>query len=155
MGKDWAGVITYILDGSEAKSQVASDVSNTFSLPLKALSISPQSEDVFLADMLPVEEWLRAFAQADFVVTDSFHGCVFSIIHRKTFIVIANGVRGIDRINSLLGYFGLQDRLVFSMEDYRQKRSALLAPIDFAPVAEKLAQAQESSLAFLKEALSL
>lgn len=155
MGKDWAGVITYILDGSEAKSQVASDVSNTFSLPLKALSISPQSEDVFLADMLPVEEWLRAFAQADFVVTDSFHGCIFSIIHRKTFIVIANGVRGIDRINSLLGYFGLQDRLVFSMEDYRQKRSALLAPIDFAPVAEKLAQAQETSLAFLKDALSL
>ena len=155
IGKDWAGVITYILDGSEAKSQVASDVSNTFSLPLKALSISPQSEDVFLADMLPVEEWLRAFAQADFVVTDSFHGCVFSIIHRKTFFVIANGVRGIDRINSLLGYFGLQDRLVFSMEDYRQKRSALLAPIDFAPVAEKLAKAQESSLAFLKEALSL
>ena len=154
-GKNWAGVATYILDGNEAKSQVVSDVSKTFSLSVKAINFSMLSEDIQSDDMLPVEEWLRAFAQADFVVTDSFHGCVFSIIHRKPFIAIANGERGIDRFTSLLGYFGLQDRLVFSMEDYRQKRSALLAPIDFAPVAEKLAQAQETSLAFLKEALSL
>ena len=119
------------------------------------MSLSPQSEDGQQDDMLPVEEWLRAFAQADFVVTDSFHGCVFSIIHRKPFIAVANEGRGIDRFTSLLGYLGLQDRLVFSMEDYRQKRSALLAPIDFAPVAEKLVQAQEASLAFLREALSL
>ena len=154
-GKNWAGVATYILDGNETKSQVVGDVSTSLSLPVKAMSLSPQAEDGQQDDMLPVEEWLRAFAQADFVVTDSFHGCVFSIIHRKPFIAIANEGRGIDRFTSLLGYFGLQDRLVFSMEDYRQKRSSLLAPIDFAPVAEKLAQAQETSLAFLKEALSL
>lgn len=154
-GKNWAGVATYILDGNETKSQVVCDVSTSLSLPVKAMSLSPQAEDGQQDDMLPVEEWLRAFAQADFVITDSFHGCVFSIIHRKPFIAIANGERGIDRFTSLLGYLGLQDRLVFSMEDYRQKRSALLAPIDFAPVAEKLAKAQDSSLAFLKEALSL
>ena len=105
---------TYILDGSEAKSQVVSDVSKTFSLPVKAINFSPLAEDGQQDDMLPVEEWLRAFAQADFVVTDSFHGCVFSIIHRKPFIAIANGERGIDRFTSLLGYLGLQDRLVFS-----------------------------------------
>lgn len=154
-GKNWAGVVTYILDGNEAKSQVTNDVSNTFSLPVRPISVSPLAVDIQTVDMLPVEDWLRAFAQADFVVTDSFHGCVFSIIHRKPFIAIANGERGIDRFTSLLGYFGLQDRLVFSMEDYYQKRSSLLAPIDFAPVAEKLAKAQETSLAFLREALSL
>lgn len=154
-GKNWAGVVTYILDGNEVKSQVTNDVSNTFSLPVRPISVSLLAVDIQTVDMLPVEDWLRAFAQADFVVTDSFHGCVFSIIHRKPFIAIANGERGIDRFTSLLGYFGLQDRLVFSMEDYRQKRSALLAPIDFAPVAEKLAKAQETSLAFLREALSL
>lgn len=154
-GKNWAGVATYILDGNETKSQMVGDVSTSLSLPVKAISLSPLAEDGQQDDMLPVEEWLRAFAQADFVVTDSFHGCVFSIIHRKPFIAIANEGRGIDRFTSLLGYLGLQDRLVFSMEDYRQKRSSLLAPIDFAPIAEKLAQAQETSLAFLKEALSL
>lgn len=154
-GKNWAGVAIYILDGDETKSQVVGDVSTSLSLPVKAMSLSLQAEDGQQDDMLPVEEWLRAFAQTDFVVTDSFHGCVFSIIHRKPFIAIANEGRGIDRFTSLLGYFGLQDRLVFSMEDYRQKRSSLLAPIDFAPIAEKLAQAQKTSLAFLKEALSL
>lgn len=154
-GKKWAGVVTYILDGNETKSQVVSDVSNSLFLPVEAISLCPLDKNGFPAVMLPVEWWLNSFAQADFVVTDSFHGCVFSIIHRKPFIAIANEERGIDRFTSLLGYLGLQDRLVFSMEDYRQKRSSLLAPIDFAPVAEKLAQAQETSLAFLKEALSL
>lgn len=153
--KSWAGVVTYILDGNEIDSQVVRDVSNSLFLPVEAISLCPLDKNGFPAVMFPVEWWLNSFAQADFVVTDSFHGCVFSIIYRKPFIAIANGERGIDRFKSLLGYFGLQDRLVFSMEDYRQKRSALLAPIDFAPVAEKLAQAQETSLAFLKEALSL
>lgn len=153
--KSWAGVVTYILDGNEIDSQVVRDVSNSLFLPVEAISLCPLDKNGFPAVMFPVEWWLNSFAQADFVVTDSFHGCVFSIIYRKPFIAIANGERGIDRFKSLLGYFGLQDRLVFSMEDYRQKRSSLLAPIDFAPVAEKLAQAQETSLAFLKEALSL
>lgn len=153
--KSWAGVVTYILDGNEIDSQVVRDVSNSLFLPVEAISLCPLDKNGFPAVMFPVEWWLNSFAQADFVVTDSFHGCVFSIIYRKPFIAIANGERGIDRFKSLLGYFGLQDRLVFSMEDYRQKRSALLAPIDFAPVAEKLVQAQETSLAFLKEALSL
>lgn len=153
--KSWAGVVTYILDGNEIDSQVVRDVSNSLFLPVEAISLCPLDKNGFPAVMFPVEWWLNSFAQADFVVTDSFHGCVFSIIYRKPFIAIANGERGIDRFKSLLGYFGLQDRLVFSMEDYRQKRSALLAPIDFAPVAEKLAQAQETSLAFLREALSL
>lgn len=153
--KSWAGVVTYILDGNEINSQVVRDVSNSLFLPVEAISLCPLDKNGFPAVMFPVEWWLNSFAQADFVVTDSFHGCVFSIIYRKPFIAIANGERGIDRFTSLLGYLGLQDRLVFSMEDYYQKRSSLLAPIDFAPVAEKLAQAQETSLAFLKEALSL
>ena len=131
-GKNWAGVATYILDGNETKSQVVGDVSTSLSLPVKAMSLSPLAEDGQQDDMLPVEEWLRAFAQADFVVTDSFHGCVFSIIHRKPFIAIANEGRGTDRFTSLLGYFGLQDRLVFSMEDYRQKRSKEIVPPNYA-----------------------
>lgn len=131
-GKNWAGVVTYILDGNEVKSQVTNDVSNTFSLPVKAINVSMQTKDEQSVDMLPVEEWLRAFAQADFVVTDSFHGCVFSIIHRKPFVAIANVGRGIDRFTSLLGYFGLQDRLVFSMEDYRKKRSKEIVPPNYA-----------------------
>lgn len=149
----WRGLVTYILDPSAGKSQVVGSTAGALSLPVMALSLNPVDEEGLPMSMLPVEEWLSAFAQADFVVTDSFHGCVFSIINRKPFIAIANGERGMARFTSLLDHFGLRDRLVLSLEDYQQRRASLLAPIDYAPVAGLQAQARESSLAFLREAL--
>ncbi len=61
---------------------------------------------------IPVTEWLRLFADARFVVTDSFHGAVFSIIFNKQFLVVGNKYRGMARFTSLLEMFGLEDRLV-------------------------------------------
>ena len=150
----WEGITTYVLDASEEKSQIQHDVSQTLSLPVNALMLPPIDQDGKLVDMIPVEGWLKAFAQASFVITDSFHGCVFSIIHRKPFIAIANRERGIDRFTSLLGYFGLMDRLIFSLEEYQQKRSSLLTPIDYVPIVQKHEEARAASLTFLREALA-
>ncbi|MDY5192377.1 MAG: polysaccharide pyruvyl transferase family protein, partial [Bacteroidaceae bacterium] len=55
---------------------------------------------------------------------------------------------------SLLGYFGLMDRLIFSLEEYQQKRSSLLAPIDYVPIVQKHEEARTASLTFLREALA-
>ena len=59
-----------------------------------------------------VEHWLASFASADFVVTDSFHGCVFSILFNRPFVVYANAERGAARFDSLLGVFGLEHHRV-------------------------------------------
>ena len=150
----WEGITTYVLDASEEKSQIQQDVSQTLSLPVNALMLPPIDQDGKPVDMIPVEGWLKAFAQASFVITDSFHGCVFSIIHRKPFIAIANRERGIDRFTSLLGHFGLMDRLIFSLEEYQQKRSSLLTPIDYVPIVQKHEEARTASLTFLREALA-
>ena len=150
----WEGITTYVLDASEEKSQLQHDVSQALSLPVNALLLPPINQDGKPVDMIPVEVWLKAFAQASFVITDSFHGCVFSIIHRKPFIAIANRERGIDRFTSLLGYFGLMDRLIFSLEEYQQKRSSLLTPIDYVPIVQKHEEARTASLTFLREALA-
>ena len=150
----WEGITTYILDASEEKSQIQHDVAQTFSLPVNAIMLPPIDQDGKPVDMIPVEGWLKAFAQASFVITDSFHGCVFSIIHSKPFIAIANRERGIDRFTSLLGYFGLMDRLIFSLEEYQQKRSSLLTPIDYVPIVQKHEEARTASLTFLREALA-
>lgn len=150
----WEGITTYVLDASEEKSQIQQDVAQALSLPVNALLLPPINQDGKPVDMIPVEAWLKAFAQASFVITDSFHGCVFSIIHRKPFIAIANRERGIDRFTSLLGYFGLMDRLIFSLEEYQQKRTSLLTPIDYVPIVQKHEEARAASLTFLREALA-
>ena len=59
-----------------------------------------------------VEQWLKAFRDAEMVITDSFHGTVFSIIYNKPFWVVLNDTRGVARFHSLLDKFGLANRIV-------------------------------------------
>ena len=108
----------YILDKNVKKQEVVNYVSET--LHLKPFTAMPKcllnSEKVIrnLKDCVfpPVTQWLRSFMDAEMVVTDSFHGCVFSIIFNKPFWVIGNKERGLSRFHSLLSMYGLQERLI-------------------------------------------
>ena len=59
---------------------------------------------------LSVQEWLRNFAEAEFVATQSFHGTAFSIINNKQFFTVYNGNK-VSRIANLLDALGIRDRL--------------------------------------------
>ncbi len=97
----------------------------------------------------PLENWLRGFADARFVLTDSFHACVFSILFHKPFGVFVNRHRGLSRIESLLQLLGLMDRCI---ADSSQQ---LDAPIDWTRVDRILSQWREKSMDFLREALGV
>ena len=61
---------------------------------------------------LPVESWLYNILNSKVIITDSFHGCVFSIIFNKPFWVLCNHNRGNARFDSLLNLYKLQDRII-------------------------------------------
>lgn len=69
---------------------------------------------------LSLEQWLQQFNDAEFIVTDSFHACVFSIIFKKPFIVYGNKERGMSRFATLLRKFHLEDRLLTSYSEYKE-----------------------------------
>ncbi len=93
---------------------------------------------------LSVEQWLRGFYDAEFVVTDSFHGCVFSILFNKPFVVVANKSRGLSRVESLLGMFGLEQCLY--SEEWR---CDVINAIDWDSVNAKLEEWRNMSFDFL------
>ncbi|MBR5593129.1 MAG: polysaccharide pyruvyl transferase family protein [Bacteroidaceae bacterium] len=99
----------------------------------------------------PVEKWLRAFYDAEFVITDSFHACVFSIIFNKPFIVYGNRERGMARFESLLKLFELEERLVSSLSEVNK---VLQMPIDWERVNSIYKQMKEKSLSFLAKNLN-
>ena len=107
-------LLTYILDVTEEKSKFIKDVSAKTSY--KTFSVIAQSTDfnteVSMRIQPPLESWLKGFMDAKIVITDSFHACVFSILFRKPFLAIVNEGRGASRFRSLLGLFGLEDRIV-------------------------------------------
>ncbi|HMM16334.1 MAG TPA: polysaccharide pyruvyl transferase family protein [Petrimonas sp.] len=102
----------------------------------------------------PVEQWVRSFLDAEFIVTDSFHGTVFSILFEKPFIVIGNKERGLSRFNSLLELFGLEDRLVFE-NDYKNISSLIEKKINYSSVVHILNSKRKEGLNFLQRNLSV
>lgn len=97
-----------------------------------------------------VTKWLRGFKDSEMVLTDSFHGCVFSIIFNKPFWVIGNEGRGNARFHSLLSLFGLENRL---LTPSRLAEIDWTMPVDWQKVNGKREAMKQESLQFLTNAL--
>ena len=117
-GKKRGGLFCYMLDKTLEKQKVVNEISKRTGLTsfenMPFLESTPDNlhKDIENCVAPPVEDWLSAFMEAEMVITDSFHGCVFSILFNKPFWVIGNKERGMARFDSLLGQFDLQDRLI-------------------------------------------
>lgn len=151
-------IFNYILDSNDDKVNFMKGISESLGKELFTTYPKKTKKDSFdIHDMdnyqyPPVEAWLKSFHDADFVVTDSFHGTVFSIIFNKPFIAISNKARGSARFLSLLKIFGLENRLVSDLAEVNV--SLLNASIDYCHVNEILAYFRANSLDFIKNSLS-
>lgn len=90
----------YILDPSSEKNSII----NSFKEEKK---MKPYYIGINDKNILGIEQWLRSFMDAEFVVTDSFHGFVFSIIFNKPFFLFRNESRGNARFDSLSNLLGI------------------------------------------------
>ena len=138
----------YILDDGEEKKSIIDCVAKEKSL--KPFYVNSKYEDLDAPleerTQQPVEKWLRAFNYAEYIVTDSFHACVFSIIFNKPFIVYGNRERGMARFKSLLSIFGLEERIVSTKEEATK---AISKPINWERVNEVHRLWKEKSMSFL------
>lgn len=107
------------------------------------------TEDNYLSVKSPidgVEDWLKALRDAEYIITDSFHGCVFAILFNKQFITIGNESRGLSRFTSLLEKFGLEDRLVSVDKNY----DVLFTPIDFFKINNLIDELRQDAFLYFK-----
>lgn len=117
-------IMCYVLDENKELSLIAKHVSELKkSEPLYVELYGCSAENSF---QLTIEQWLKCIAESEYVITDSFHACVFAIIFRKPFLVVGNISRGITRILSLLEDYDLGNRLVYSYKDFVRKKEELL-----------------------------
>lgn len=152
------GVYTYILDANSEKTKIINSVSRN--LDLAPFTVMPQKnfyqagpELIDRCVYAPVSMWLQGFKDAKFVVTDSFHGTVFSIMFNKPFIVIANKSRGLSRFTSLLKMVGLENRLLFSASELTDE--LIKSTIDFSAVKASIASERIQSIEFLSKYLKM
>lgn len=93
-----------------------------------------------------LEEWLGYIKYADYIFTNSFHGCCFSLLFEKNFYV---GKRNGDKVTHLLDMFSLSDRYFnhnFNILNHNPS-------IDYSKVNEKMEKYRKSSCQFLLNAI--
>lgn len=88
-------IAVYVLDENE-------ETTATYEKEAAARGLNIKKFHADFKSTLTVPEWLAMFRDASYVVTDSFHGTVFSIIFGKDFKCVYNKVRGAARFESLL-----------------------------------------------------
>lgn len=104
-------------------------------------------------DRTSIEEWVKNIAEAEFVITRSFHGVVFSLLYQRQFAVLTSRNRRGARLVDLLTRLGLSNRM-FSNTDEIEQFEPWNNTIDYSPISDKIRDLQESSVEYLKKALS-
>lgn len=150
------GIMTYILDPSSEKSHVIDFMQKVSGMKVHDSSVYPYVNDRPVEERVvpSLEQWLASFINADFIITDSFHGCVLAIMLHKRFIATGNSRRGMARLNSLLSMFGLEMRLVHGI-DPEDDGEFFLSDIDWEETDRILAERRTLSLDFLRVSLGL
>ena len=94
-----------------------------------------------------VEEFLALIRNAQYIITNSFHGAIFSVQFRRPFVIFSREQCD-NKIEELLDLFGISDRMLFTGEEHIEE-------IDYDKVHENIELARHSSLDFLKMELEL
>lgn len=100
-----------------------------------------------------IEEWLGLIDSANYVLTTSFHGMVFSILFHKPFVVCLRKeslYAGNDRIVTLLAKLNLESRIYIPG---RNIRDMISDSIDWDSVDKNLNKLRIDSINFLKSGI--
>jgi Polysaccharide pyruvyl transferase. len=147
-------LFSYVLDPKEEINSFISKLSKNEGLIHFMVNSRVEEKDAPLNEKIqpPVEQWLRGFYDANLVVTDSFHACVFAMIFKKPFVVFKNIGRGCARFDSLLKMFDQEYRVIEKYDDYVDRKELIMSIPD---IDNKLTEMQRISLNFLEKNIKL
>lgn len=148
----------YVLDSNNDKEALINSIASFYDYKIfschQKKKVSKENLNNIEDCVFPrVTKWLNGFHTAKFIITDSFHGTVFSILFNKPFLVVANSKRGKARFDSLLKMFNLQDRLLVDINDINNLKIEDVKPINWGGVNAILEDKKLFSLDFIKSNL--
>lgn len=129
------GVFPYILDNNITWKLMLNELSSKLNEPILSFNGS-------------CENFIENFNKAKYIITDSYHGSVFSLIFNKPFICLRNKARGNDRFDDLSIRFDIGNRFIETLNEIK------LDLFQNAPNAnDKISSLRRDSLMFLDDAL--
>lgn len=146
-------VLCYILGKKQCIADFAQELGRIQSLPVFYIVSRPEyiSKTNAIRNVTP-GQFITLVSKASFVITDSFHGSLFSIIFQRQFYAftkreITDKTNDNDRIRDILTVLGISERLKVD-NDSRQE-----PPVDYDRYADRLRELKLSSMSYLSELL--
>lgn len=149
-------VFCYFLSNNEVFEKRAKEFARVKNLKLVSiayLSSNRKFADMEYCDVSPAE-FIAFIKSAEYVLTDSFHASVFSLIYKKQFFVFerVKYKEMLTRLTSLLSMFDAEDRICFDVESnetwWEQKTF-----LNYEKTFPKYETMRDTSMNFLKDAL--
>lgn len=100
-----------------------------------------------------MEEWISGIKNADFIITDSYHGLLFSLLFNKEFICLANNSKAKSRFDSLVNIIGgnIENRLFGELSEIEDINN--LKKLDYKIIAGNIKKYRKESMEFLATSL--
>ena len=136
-------VFTYLFGDKDTErisflKRVNKEIGKTYSIPM---NLRDKARFPIKTEVGPIE-FMRLFRDAEFIVTDTFHGLMFSVLFEKPFIVLKRNdgsrwAKYSDRMTSTMKMLGVLDRYIdsdfkdfdgvksFEDNEYREKLEKL------------------------------
>ncbi len=143
-------VLLFTWDGSKAATNIAKKIQKMTGVKPVYIVAPPRAMFSGVKRVLDIgpKEFLSLVKHADYVVTNSFHGTVFSIIYKKNFVSVVTG--HVDtRRESLMEHLGLTDHLMTELSF----DLSTIQNTDYSSVDGKLNSFKKSSMEYLYNAL--
>ena len=121
-------IFTFLLLRNDEALSIANAISEELHIPL--YNPSKISSKIFNGP----RHWLTRIKNSDYIITDSFHGLALSVIFKKQFFVLCADEAKFTRLQSLLQLLSLEERFIYDMEDFIQRKDILIRPIDYKSV---------------------
>lgn len=147
-------ILAYILGEKDAVVKFAEKLSLKHNLPVYYVVTRPKylNKENAIKGIGP-DDWLGFIRGAKYVVTDSYHGCLFCINYNVSFYAFSKRDGGQNaqdnaRILEFLGLLGLQHRFRNDKDNPQ-----MMQDVDFAPVNKQIAQLREQSIGYLRQCI--
>lgn len=143
-------IVLFKIDKTDEFYAKSKQVGKLASLPIRGLGSLRRESGIECHYPEGIEAWMQGIASAKYILTDSFHGLVISLLYHRQFVILPGVAGRVTRLRSLLQLVGLEDRIMSTDDSAEDIYAKLQTPIDFEHVDAVLVKEREKSWEYLK-----
>lgn len=149
-------IFAYMLDPTEKKKDLLDRISKKLRMSIVSITDKQYDKERKESELsefgvikeASIEELIYHLKNANYIVTDSYHGTCFSLIFKKVFCTIVNAKRGTSRFDTLSALFDVEKHFIYDLDKVNSIEGLLVRP-DYSKISMLIEHTVNKSKAWL------